>query len=199
MRDGAAADVDTATQILDVAERLVQTRGYNGFSYADVAAEVGVTKAALHYHFATKAKLGKALVDRYAETFGAALTAAERTRTDAAAQLAAYVLLYVEVVRGQRMCLCGMLAAEYPTLPEPMQRAVVHFFDDNERWLAATLGRGRQEGSLTFDGRAEEVARTVVTELQGSMLIARLQDDASRFEDDAERIVDALRPSRRRG
>ena len=49
------AEEDTATQILDVAERLVQVRGFNGFSYADVAAELNITKAALHYHFAGKA------------------------------------------------------------------------------------------------------------------------------------------------
>ena len=63
---------DTAERILDVAERLVQTRGFNGFSYADIAGELGMTKAALHYHFAGKAELGEALVTRYAERFAAA-------------------------------------------------------------------------------------------------------------------------------
>src|SRR5262245_3359472 len=48
---------DTATRILDAAERLVQIRGFSGFSYADVAEELGVTKASLHYHFAGKAEL----------------------------------------------------------------------------------------------------------------------------------------------
>jgi TetR/AcrR family transcriptional repressor of nem operon len=54
-----------ATAILDVAEQLAQTRGYNGFSYADVAAHLGVTKASLHYHFPPKAELGCALISRY--------------------------------------------------------------------------------------------------------------------------------------
>jgi TetR/AcrR family transcriptional repressor of nem operon len=64
---------DTATRILDVAERLVQRRGFNGFSYADVAAELGITTASLHYHYAGKADLGQALIDRYAARFMAAL------------------------------------------------------------------------------------------------------------------------------
>ena len=55
---------DTAARILDVAERLVQTRGFNGFSYADVASELDVTKASLHYHFPGKAELGQALIAR---------------------------------------------------------------------------------------------------------------------------------------
>jgi hypothetical protein len=55
-------DARTAARILDVAERLAQVRGFNGFSYADIAAELGITKAALHYHFASKADLGEALM-----------------------------------------------------------------------------------------------------------------------------------------
>src|SRR5215211_135610 len=60
MRDQAAR-TDTADRILDLAERLVQTRGFNGFSYADIASELGLTKASLHYHFPTKAELGRCL------------------------------------------------------------------------------------------------------------------------------------------
>ena len=71
-----AADQKTAgtpARILDIAERLVQIRGFNGFSYADVAAELQITTAALHYHFTGKPQLGLALIDRYAARFGAAL------------------------------------------------------------------------------------------------------------------------------
>ena len=67
---------DTRTEILDAAERLVQQRGFNAFSYADIARELGVTKASLHYHFAGKAELGRALIERYTERFGEALAAA---------------------------------------------------------------------------------------------------------------------------
>ena len=49
-----AAVPETSARILDIAERLVQTRGFNAFSYADIAAALHVTKATLHYHFPTK-------------------------------------------------------------------------------------------------------------------------------------------------
>ena len=52
---------DTAQRILDIAERLVQTRGFNGFSYADIAGALAVTKASLHYHFPTKAEPDRSL------------------------------------------------------------------------------------------------------------------------------------------
>ena len=60
---------DTSQRILDTAERLVQTRGFNGFSYADIATTLGVTKASLHYHFPAKAELGHRLIERYEKTF----------------------------------------------------------------------------------------------------------------------------------
>src|ERR1700689_3384240 len=124
-----------ATAILDVAEQLAQTRGYNGFSYADIAVELGVTKASLHYHFPSKAELGRALIERYGHSFGAALEAIDERTREPREKLRQYVGLYESVLSNERMCLCGMLAAEYSTLPTPMQEELKSFFDANERWL----------------------------------------------------------------
>ena len=149
------AEADTASRILDVAERLVQLRGFNGFSYADVAAELSITKASLHYHFAGKAELGEALIARYAKRFNGSLAEIEARPIDARAKLDAYAKLYADVLRGKRMCLCGMLAAEYQTLPKPMRSAVIRFFDEHEAWLTRVLEQGRDERTLRFEGPAE--------------------------------------------
>ena len=50
-----------AERILDTAQALAQVRGYNGFSHADVSAELAITKASIHYHFPGKADLAEAL------------------------------------------------------------------------------------------------------------------------------------------
>jgi TetR/AcrR family transcriptional repressor of nem operon len=184
--------VDTATQILDAAERLVQERGFNGFSYADVARELGVTKAALHYHFPGKAELGDALIERYARRFGEALVAVDARDIDAADKLRAYAQLYAAVFNDDRMCLCGMLAADYATLPQPMRDRVVRFFDDNEVWLAHVLEEGRAEGNLRFQGSARSVARTIVGGLEGAMLVARPYGDIKRFRSAASLLIDGL-------
>jgi TetR/AcrR family transcriptional regulator, transcriptional repressor for nem operon len=184
--------VDTATQILDAAERLVQARGFNGFSYADVAQELGVTKAALHYHFPGKAELGDALIERYAKRFGEALVSVDARDIDAADKLRAYAQLYAEVFSDDRMCLCGMLAADYATLPQPMRDRVVRFFDDNEVWLARVLEQGRAKGSLRFQGSARSVARTIVGGLEGAMLVARPYGDIKRFRSAASLLIDGL-------
>src|SRR6187402_2350525 len=120
-----SARSDTAERILDLAERLVQTRGFNGFSYADVASDLGVTKATLHYHFPTKAALGLRLVERYTAVFTAALRVIDATTTSAAAKLRAYADIYATVLHDDRMCLCGMLAADYATLPETLKEALI--------------------------------------------------------------------------
>ena len=180
---------DTAAQILDVAERLVQERGFNGFSYADIASELGVTKAALHYHFASKADLGDALIERYAERFFAALTSVEGDDTDAVEKLRAYAKLYADVFRNDRMCLCGMLAADYATLPDPMRERVVKFFDDNEVWLTRVLEEGRTKGTIRFEGSARPVARTLIGGLEGAMLVARPYHDVKRFRDAADLLI----------
>jgi len=190
----------TATQILDVAERLVQVRGFDGFSYADVAAELKITKAALHYHFAGKAELGEALVARYAARFAVALAGVEERTAEASARLDAYADLYLDVLSEHRMCLCGMMAAEYETLPTPMQDAVVQFFDENERWLARVLEQGRKEGSLTFSGPPQETARMIVSGLEGAMLVARPFGDITRFQSAAGQLLSGLKspPARSR-
>jgi TetR/AcrR family transcriptional repressor of nem operon len=185
-------ELDTAAQVLDVAERLVQRQGFNGFSYADIAVELGLTKAALHYHFASKADLGEALVARYAARFAVALDALDVAGADAPAKLEGYTNLYLDVLRNERMCLCGMLAAEFQTLPVPMRNAVVGFFDHNERWLAGVLEEGRDVGTMRFHGPPAERARMIVGALEGAMLVARTYGEVARFETAAAQLVHEL-------
>ena len=185
-------EAGTASRILDIAEELVQTRGFDGFSYAHVAAELRVTTPSLHYHFRSKAELGEALIERYAARFLEALDRIDRESGDAFAKLQAYARVYGDVLRRRRMCLCGMLAAGYDTLPEKMRGAVVHFFDQNEQWLARVLEQGASEGSVSFDGDARDVAQSIISGLEGAMLVARPYGDVARFDVAANRILDAL-------
>ena len=187
-----APAADTAQRILDVAERLVQTRGFNGFSYADIAEALHVTKASLHYHFPSKADLGRRLIERYETTFLAALRAIEADGGAPREQLKHYAQIYADVLRDDRMCLCGMLASDYATLPKAMKEEVRHFFDVNEQWLAAVLERGRKAGSLSFKGTALDLARVMVGSLEGAMMLARSYGDAARFDSAAERLIASL-------
>ena len=185
----------TSAQILDIAERLAQTRGFNGFSYADIAAELGITKASLHYHFAAKADLGCALIDRYSTSFARALAEIGASGLDAPAQLRRYVQLYGDVLSHDRLCLCGMLAAEVTTLPDSMKKAIRGFFDANEAWLIRVLEAGRRGASVTFNGDARDSARALTAALEGAMLLARSYGDVTRFTAAATRLLREFTPA----
>ena len=184
-----AAPTAAARAILDAAEALAQTRGYNGFSYADVAAQLGVTKASLHYHFPSKAELGRALIERYHVAFAGSLDTINRETDEPCRKLERYVALYDAVLQNDRMCLCGMLAAEYATLPEPMQAQLQLFFDANERWLARILDEGCRVGRFVFKESTVERARVLLGALEGALLIARSYGEPRRFRVAADSLL----------
>jgi TetR/AcrR family transcriptional repressor of nem operon len=186
---GRKRRANTAGRALDAAEALVQRRGFNGFSYADVVAELGITTASLHYHFPGKAELGVALIERYSQRFAAALKKIDEQNADATKKLEAFAGLYTEVLRRGRMCLCGMLASDFETLPQPMRDAVVRFFDETEAWLAAVLQQGRESGALSFEGAPADEAQLIVAGLEGAMLVVRPYKDVARFQRMAAQLL----------
>lgn len=166
---------------MDIAEELVQRRGFNAFSYADIAAAMDITKASLHYHFPSKSELGAKLIRRYEEKFLEALETITRETGDAQQRLRRYVGLWLVVLRDDRMCLCGMLAAEYSTLAPPMKLALKAFMDRHEAWLAGVMREGRDRGEVTFEGTAEEIAGLMIGALEGTMMMARAHNEIGRF------------------
>lgn len=90
------------------------------------------------------------------------------------------------------MCLCGMLAAEYSTLPEAMRDSMIRFFRDNESWVQHVIEQGVREGTLRCDGSTDDAARAIVSGLEGAMLVARPFGDLGRFQATADRMIDDL-------
>jgi TetR/AcrR family transcriptional repressor of nem operon len=82
-----------------------------------------------------------------------------------------------------------MLSAELQTLPDPMQKSLITFFDVIEAWLERVLEQGRADRTLRFDGPASTVARTIVAVLQGALLVARPYGDADRFRTTTQQIL----------
>lgn len=187
-----APEKAASEKILDVAQKLAQTLGFNGFSYADIAESLGVTKASLHYHYASKSDLGLALIVRYQTAFMGSLENIGLKEKGALDRLRRYIGLYERVMQDDRMCLCGMFAAEYETLPPQMQNQLRDFFDANERWLAKVLEDGLRTGELAFSGQAKERARLFLVTLEGAMLVARPYRESSRFRSIARTLLDSL-------
>ncbi len=187
-----AATTKMSERILDAAQHLVQTRGYNAFSYNDIAAVVGIRKASIHYHFPGKGDLGRRVVERFRETCRAALAEIDRAATDPRERLERYTTLFRATLDNDRMCLCGMLASEFASLPEGVRDEVVAAFADHEAWLTGVLQAGQQAGHFRVDVPAEEQARTLMAGLEGATLLARLHDDTGRFQAAARALLAAL-------
>ncbi len=174
--------MEMKTKILMCAQKLVQQRGFNGFSYADIAEEVGIRKASLHHHFPTKVDLGLSLIESYSEQLDSALISISGSSLPANEKLAKYITLYRASFDAERMCLGGMLATEAQTLDPVMLPSLKRFFTRNTEWLADTLLEGQSQQLFILDCSAADYAIMILSVLQGALLIARATENPMTFE-----------------
>ena len=194
------APTEMKRKILDVARRLVQTRGYDAFSYADVADEVGIRKASVHHHFAAKGDLGLALLRQFRGECRSAFAEIDAAGGPAPRRLERYAGIFESTLRdGGRMCLCGMLAAGVETLPGPLRVELVEAFEEHVAWLGQTLKEGRKAGSLAFDGPPRRQAQALLAGLEGGLMMARAHGDPALFRGVARTLLAALPASRAAG
>lgn len=184
---------DTRKQLLDTAQRLVQSGGYNAFSYKDLESRVGIKTASIHYHFPTKADLGVALMQQYREGMEEQCSRLDKTVSSPAKRLSSYIK---EVARslenGSRRCLCGVLAGDVTTLPGSVQQEVRKTIESAEHWLSTLLEAGRSADEFSFEGGSEVQARALFAGLQGAMLSACAFEDEKRFTRAARTLVELL-------
>jgi TetR/AcrR family transcriptional repressor of nem operon len=179
---------NTAEEILDVAERMARTGGYNGFSFREIAKAVGIKAASVHYHFPTKDDLGAAVARRYTERFLATLGDADDPAALPGTLLRRYVDIYRKALRDQDlMCLCGVLGAEIGHLPALVAVEAKRFFERNIEWLTKVFDRASAGTWPGCDSRA--AALRAIAALEGAMILARTMADASVFEDVAASVV----------
>jgi AcrR family transcriptional regulator len=169
---------DTRTRILDLAERLLLERGFNAFSYQHLAKELGVKPAAIHYHYPSKDDLGTALVTRQLRRLRKWRDLPRVADLPPAAQFEALLAVYDNHLgHDRRVCLFGALAADFRTLPPPMQAELRTFNRELTEWLAQVLAVGRATGSLRFVGSPAAKAAQVLTTLAGALQVARVHDE----------------------
>lgn len=165
--------------ILAAARRAAQAHGYGGLNFRDLAAEVGIKSASIHYHFPTKADLGAAVAQRYREDAAAGLEALRAEAPDALAALRRYPEIFRRaLLAGNRMCLCSYLAAEHDDLPEPVLREVLAFMEANVAWLARQLA----EAGVVPPGQAPPRARAIMAAIAGAQLMARSRADVAVYD-----------------
>lgn len=166
---------DTRRDILSAAERLFQARGFNGFSYQHIAAELGVRSAAVHYHFPSKGDLGLAMISRFREDFGWWREQQEVRGATGAERLESFFALDRRYSDQRKVCPLGVVGVEFAGLPAEMCREAHALVDDVLGFITTALRLGREDGSLSFQGDVQAVALHVLAATQGGLQLGRLQ------------------------
>src|SRR3990167_2845363 len=175
---------DVYHQILHVAENLIQTKGYNAFSYRDIAAQIGVKTSSIHYHFPTKADLGKAVVKRHLAALNEQLEKIiTHPKIGYRKKMESFFdsIFEITYLSERKMCLGGMLASDVLTLPEGIQYEVRQFFQKIEEWLQHLLSQGVKKGEFHPIKDVNLEATVILSILEGSLLLARLYHDEKRL------------------
>jgi TetR/AcrR family transcriptional regulator, transcriptional repressor for nem operon len=168
----------TAQRLMDLAEARIRDSGYGGFSFRDLAAEIGIKSASVHHHFPTKAAMAAAVARRYGDRFFASV--ARQSNESAEDAIAAYRSAFRAAFgRDGRMCLCGVLGAEAGALAPEVAEEILCFF----RRCIGDLSR-------RIDGPgAEARAFHVMATLEGAMMLARAYRDIDVFDLAAANLV----------
>jgi TetR/AcrR family transcriptional regulator, transcriptional repressor for nem operon len=175
--------------ILRAAEARMRRHGFHGLSFRDLAVDVGIKSASVHYHFPTKTDLGVSLMRGYQEQMLAAFGNAEDDRT-LSEKLKVVRDAYAKRLSDESgICLCGVLAAERAGLPEPVAEALKDYFVACRNWLVSAFA-----GSGADDPERRAMVFSIA--VQGALLLSNAMGDSTLFKRGAgEAIVAALAAS----
>lgn len=166
----------TAEKIRDAAHNLIASKGYAGFSYADVADVVGIRKASIHHHFPTKVDLVVAALKEHRSQLMAATSGLNEGISDPLQRLKLYVQHWEGCIRSNNrpICIAALLGAELPGLPQEIRSEVEAHYKDLSGWFRATLKEGVKRGSIRLDHSVEAEAQSFVALIHGAMFSARV-------------------------
>jgi TetR/AcrR family transcriptional repressor of nem operon len=119
----------------------------------------------------------------------------ERKEAGSVGRLRRFVAVLREILRDEnRLCLCGILAAEVGTISDQMKSEIRRFFDVCEQWIAGQLQDGGQKGELKLTDPPPVVARAMLSGLEGAMITSRAYGDDRRLEEAASWMLNQLAP-----
>ncbi|MDH4228646.1 MAG: TetR/AcrR family transcriptional regulator [Nitrospirota bacterium] len=188
---GARAS-DTRARLIGTAQALLQTHGFAAFSYQHLADELGIRKASIHYHFASKDDLGVAVLAAFRASFDEWVRL--HLGQDPHARMLAYLRIYTRFARDHgKACPVAMVSSDFFDLPETVREQARLLAQAHLLWLAATLEEGRQAGVFAFPGEARRQAEVIGCAAQGAVLSARMWGD-QRMDDILRQLLAQLAP-----
>ena len=161
------ARADRRSALVLAAYRQIAVRGFEGLRTREVAAEVGVNIATLHYYFPTKEKLIEGVVEHAMRRFQSTL----EPHGSSADQLRNYLravrrLVQDEPELGAVMGELMLRSARDPALAGTMEQ----MYEVWHRTVRGLLKRAVKDGHMRPDVDSDEVAAIIVATLTGVTL-----------------------------
>jgi TetR/AcrR family transcriptional repressor of nem operon len=179
---GAADTEASATRlsILRTARELIQMRSYLGLSFQELANRVGIRKASLYHHFASKEALGIAVFERGTHQFDVWVASMGGSPRQ---QLRAYINMFRDVLgAGQRVCPGGAMGPGWDCIEPNLQNAVRQMRQGQIDWLTLTISQIKLGKAATAMTPAQTASQLFAL-CQGALLSARITGRAADFDD----------------
>ncbi|GGL49011.1 TetR/AcrR family transcriptional regulator [Planomonospora parontospora] len=175
-------------RLLDAACELMLSRGYGSIGVAEICARADVRKGSFYHFFESKQALTIAVVDAHWQAQRSAWTAVLREPVPALDRLER---LFREQVEGQRRtkltagavhgCLLANLALELSQQDSPVQERLEEIFAEQVDLVRAALDDAAHEGAIPPP--RPSTARSLVAQLEGLVLFAKLSNDPEILND----------------
>lgn len=178
--------MDTKEQIIQLADNLIREKGYNAFSFYDIAKSVGIKTASIHYHFPTKSDLGIAVIEQH--IYGLNHIIEKYKEKSPTEKLEKFFSIYSYIKKENKVCLIGALATDLNTLDQKVQEKLRTFSDCLLEWVSNFLEEGREGNVFHFTSLSRAKAMMIVGNMLASVQLSRLTNDQ-----DFETIKDTIR------
>lgn len=175
-------------QLLEHTLVLIRRRGFNGFSYRDLAELVGVKTSSIHYYFPAKDDLVLEAVKEYSARISERLRSVDSSLSPAA-QAEGYLNFLRTAACGDQICLAGMLSTETLCLPESVHAELKAFYRMNENWLMGLIERAQKDYGKVYPVTARALAQVIYGALQNGLIVARLFGAPERLESAADLLM----------
>ena len=163
-------------RIVDAADRLFYSRGYNQTSFSDISDETGIPRGNFYYYFKTKEEILEAVVDSRVAIFKSMLELCDNQSSDPRERLLFFAGMPVENEEQiiQYGCPIGTLSSELAKdqVHEISNTKLTAVFDLLIEWCT------QQFHSLGFDTNAKQYAMDLIARLQGNTIIANVYNDS---------------------
>lgn len=178
---------DNKTRLEHVAIEAVQRNGLGGLSFRTLAEEIGIKSSSVHYHFPEKADLAGALIERYSESFFSQLNEISGKKWGLKRKISAFIAIFEHVADNDKICLCGMVAAEVEKLNKHNRLLLKNYFHDTEQWLTDLFDQYSDDLSSPVDSKI--LAQSLLSGLEGALLLDRVIGNKQRLKAHKELIL----------